>query len=187
MSVALPLSTELTTSLTAEIEWEIPLRLLVALVLTGFIGLEREQGHKPAGLRTHMLVGLGSACFTLGTLGLYAAYWEQGAREYPYDPVRLVQGLIGGIGFLGAGSIIRRDDTVQGLTTAGTIWLSGAIGMSAGLGQYMLAASTVLLALAVLRGLSAVERRWFDSPAPHRSENPAQNLTGDATERTPPT
>lgn len=120
------------------------LRLLMALVLGGLIGWNRERHDKPAGLRTHMLVALGSATFVL--LGLEVA----NRSGDPIDPTRVLQGVVGGIGFLGAGSIIKAAGQVKGITTAASVWVSGALGAAAGMGAYVVATSASLLALLTL-------------------------------------
>ncbi len=138
-------------------------RLGVAALLAGVLGLEREAREKPAGLRTHMLVGLGAACFSLAALSLTrsASVGLPIASPIEVDPTRIVQGVVGGIGFLGAGAIIRHQGDVQGLTTAGSIWLVGAVGVSAGAGSYVLATMTTVLAVAILVVLGWVERKFF--------------------------
>ncbi len=129
---------------------EMILRMVLSILLGGLVGLEREWHGKPAGLRTHMLVCLGSATFTLVMLELFDEIAAAGAASARIDPLRLIQGLIGGIGFLGAGSIIRSGGSVEGLTTAGSLWLTGAIGLAVGGGHYPLAGAAVALALVVL-------------------------------------
>src|SRR3990172_3369786 len=109
--------------------WEILLRLILALVLGGLIGLERETVEKPAGLRTHTLVTLGAALFTLISK---EGFFGSGA-----DPARIASNIVVGIGFLGAGTIWRSGVNVQGLTTAATLWTSAAIGTAAGAGFYL--------------------------------------------------
>lgn len=127
------------------------LRLLLAAVLGGLIGWERESKGKAAGLRTHMLVSLGAALFVLV---------PQQAGASDADLSRVIQGLIAGIGFLGAGSIIKGDDgeKVRGLTTAASIWLTAAVGMAAGYGREATAVLSTLLALAILAALPRLER-----------------------------
>ena len=121
----------------------IVLRLGIAALLGGILGLQRETQGKAAGVRTHMLVSMGAALFVLLPL-------QTGAT--PADISRVVQGLVAGVGFLGAGTILKTsDDTrVHGLTTAAGIWLTAAIGMAAGLGREATAVLSTLLALAVL-------------------------------------
>jgi putative Mg2+ transporter-C (MgtC) family protein len=136
---------------------EVATRLLIAVVVGGLIGWNREQRDKPAGLRTHMLVALGSASFTL--LG-----FEVGAHLSPrtgdgFDPTRVLQGVIGGIGFLGAGSIIQNRGRVSGLTTAASVWVSGALGAAAGVGAYVLAVFTAVFAFVILALLARLEHK----------------------------
>lgn len=133
-------------------------RLVLAVVLAGLLGANRERADKPAGLRTHMLVALGSASFT--SLGFGIVSDAPQPLLHP-DPSRVVQGVIGGLGFLGAGSIIKdaREHgagNVYGLTTAASIWVAGAIGVAAGMGAYAAAVTTALLGLAIL-----VSVRWL--------------------------
>jgi putative Mg2+ transporter-C (MgtC) family protein len=142
---------------------EVLLRLGVAAAMGGVLGLEREIKDKPAGLRTHMMVALGAACFTLAafTLEREATGDFDVRSRLVVDPTRVVEGIIGGIGFLGAGAIIRDRGTVEGLTTAGSIWLVGAIGVAAGAGHYLLGGTAVLLAVVILFALGHLER-WMD-------------------------
>jgi putative Mg2+ transporter-C (MgtC) family protein len=136
---------------------EVSLRLLVAVLIGGLIGWDRQRQDKPAGLRTHMLVALGSASFTL--LG-----FEVGAHLAPrtgegFDPTRVLQGVIGGIGFLGAGAIIQNRGRVSGITTAASVWVAGALGAAAGVGAYVLAAMTTGCAFLILTVLARFEPR----------------------------
>lgn len=135
---------------------EVCIRLLVAVLVGGLIGWDRQRRDKPAGLRTHMLVALGSACFSL--LG-----FEVGAHLSPrtgdgFDPTRVLQGVVGGIGFLGAGVIIQNRGQVLGITTAASLWVVGALGAAAGVGAYVLAVVTALLAFVILAVLGRLER-----------------------------
>lgn len=134
---------------------EMLLRLVVALVLGAVIGLDRRMRSKPAGLRTMSLVSLGSATFTLVgvTAMLQLASAEQAAgfeAMVRLDTSRVIAGIVGGIGFLGAGAIIQARGRVQGMTTASGIWMTAAIGVSVGLGQYVLALASTFLAFLVL-------------------------------------
>ncbi len=101
---------------------EIFLRLVAAAVVGGLIGLEREVVHKPAGVRTHMLVSLGSALFVLVAI-----------QELRYEAARIIAGIATGIGFLGAGTIFKAKSEVHGLTTAASIWAVSAVGLAIGL------------------------------------------------------
>jgi putative Mg2+ transporter-C (MgtC) family protein len=137
--------------------WELALRLLVAAVLTGAIGLERELRERAAGLRTHMLVGLGSALFTIVSAYGWADFTFSNRSGVVFDPTRIAAQIVTGIGFLGAGAIIRQGLSVRGLTTAAGLWVVAAIGMAAGAGYY--AAALIGTAL-VLVGLGPV--RWLE-------------------------
>ena len=124
------------------IEVEIVLRLLLATLLGGLIGYQRERAAKPAGLRTHILICIGSALFTVASLQGFG-----GAA----DPARIAAGIVAGIGFLGAGAILHREGgLVGGLTTAATIWVVAAIGLAAGAGLYVIAGVTTAIVLVVL-------------------------------------
>jgi len=128
---------------------EVALRLLVAVAIGGLIGWDRERADKPAGLRTHMLVALGSASFTL--LGFEVGDHLAPKTGEGFDPTRVLQGVIGGIGFLGAGAIIQNRGHVSGITTAASVWVAGALGSAAGVGAYVLAVFTAAMAFGVLR------------------------------------
>lgn len=141
------------------------LRLLAALALTGIIGWDREKTGKAAGLRTHMLVGVGAATFVI--LGeLMARSFDAHGVDLEIDPLRIVQAVVIGIGFLGAGTIFvaRGQQRVVGLTTAASIWATAGVGMLAGLGSYLVAAFATVLIVVVLRlpallPSSAVEKK----------------------------
>ena len=122
-------------------------RLLAALVAGACIGLDREWRQKPAGLRTHMLVALGAASFTLSGLSVFG---EHGADFSNMDPIRVIEGVAGGIGFLGAGAIIKQGMDSHGLATAASIWTVGGMGAACGAGYYGIAAATGVAALIVL-------------------------------------
>ncbi len=124
---------------------EILLRLVLSVVAGGFIGLEREVVHKPAGIRTHMLVCLGSALFVLVTL-----------ETLPNEAARIIAGIATGIGFLGAGTIFKAKDEVHGLTTAASVWAVAAVGLAIGFGFYLMTAIAVILILIILQ-LNKVE------------------------------
>lgn len=141
---------------------EVLLRMLLAVGGAAVLGWEREKHGKPAGLRTQMLVGLGAAAFTLATLKLFADLNAGGNTQL--DPTRVVQGIIGGIGFLGAGTIIEARGSVRGMTTAATIWVVGALGIACGLGYYMLAGCTVGFAWFILVVLGFLEKRLLSPP-----------------------
>src|SRR5689334_14813230 len=128
------------------------LRLVVAAFLGGFIGLEREIHHKPAGLRTNMFICIGSAMFTILS-------WKL-ASEFPGDHTRIAAQIIPGIGFIGAGSILHARGSVVGLTTAATIFVVAAIGMAVGGGLYLPAVMATLIALLALYTLGRMEARF---------------------------
>ena len=128
-------------------EWEIVVKLVVALVLGGVIGLEREYRSKDAGFRTHFLVALGSALFTIVSV--------KGFPGGDADSSRVAAQIVSGIGFLGAGTIIFQRHIIRGLTTAAGLWVTAAVGMACGTGLYILALATTIL---VLLGLEVVNR-----------------------------
>lgn len=123
------------------------LRLLCALFAGGLLGLDREVRHRKVGIRTYMLVSLGAAGFSILTIELSATLAES---DIASDPTRIVQGLIGAIGFLGAGAIIQGDERVGGMATAASLWVAGAVGMASGLGFYVHACVIAALAALVL-------------------------------------
>jgi putative Mg2+ transporter-C (MgtC) family protein len=119
---------------------QILLRLVLSVIAGGFIGIEREVVHKPAGVRTHMLVCLGSALFALVTI-----------ESLPSEAARIIAGIATGIGFLGAGTIFRSKSEVHGLTTAASIWAVAGVGIAIGLGYYLMTIISVVLILIVLQ------------------------------------
>ena len=128
---------------------EMAFRLTLAILFGLIVGWEREAEDKPAGLRTHMLVSLGAASFMLATLDL-AAGPLRFTEDTSIDPSRIVQGVITGIGFLGAGCIIRGNADVRGLTTGASVWVVGAAGVACGGGLYVVAAMIAFFTLIVL-------------------------------------
>ncbi len=135
------------------------IRLLAAGLLSGALGWEREAARKPAGLRTHMLVGIASALFTI-LAELAVVDYPGEADGMRADPIRVIQAVAIGVGFLGSGVIFvsKSGDSVLGLTTAGSVWATAAIGIAAGLGYYVLAIGATLILLLVLRGLARFDR-----------------------------
>ncbi len=122
-------------------EIEFVIRILLAFFLGGIIGYERERGDKPAGLRTHILVSLASAQFTI--LSFYA---------FPgSDPSRVASYVVAGIGFIGAGTIIQSRNTVIGVTTAASLWVAASIGMACGIGFYLAAIVVTIISFVTLR------------------------------------
>ena len=124
-------------------------RLLLAAGLGAAIGLEREYRQKPAGLRTNILIALGSALFMIVSMAVGGGGGT---------PDRIAAQVVTGIGFLGGGAILRSGTTVHGMTTAATIWVNAAIGMAAGAGEYALAAGSTIITVIVLAVLPPVER-----------------------------
>ncbi len=135
------------------------LRLALAAVLGGLIGVERELREREAGLRTHLLVALGSALFTIvGAYGFHA-FLDSGQAVVRADPTRIAAQIVTGIGFLGAGAIIRQGFSVRGLTTAATLWVVAAVGLAAGAGYYSAAVITTALVLIALYPLRIMAYR----------------------------
>lgn len=138
------------------LDWQqILVRLILAIVVGGLIGLERQLDRKPAGLRTHMLVSLGAAIFVIAGLG--------GTTAESGDYTRIIQGITTGVGFLGAGEIISRTDRrkiqVRGLTSAAAIWVSAALGVAIGCGLWFVGLAGALLTLLVLWAVKQIEER----------------------------
>lgn len=127
--------------------------MLVSTALGTLVGWERQVGRKPAGLRTHTLVCMGSTLFVL--LTIHAARDFGGGNV---DPTRIIHGVVTGVGFLGAGSIMRQEGFVHGLTTAASIWMVAAIGVAVGVHAWTLAITGTVLALIVLEGFRWIER-----------------------------
>jgi putative Mg2+ transporter-C (MgtC) family protein len=125
-----------------ELHPELLLRLLIAMVLGSLIGYERERRGKPAGVRTHGMVSVGAALFTVVSM-----YGFGGAG----DPARVAAQIVTGIGFLGAGAILHQRDSVQGLTTAASLWVTAAIGLSVGVGMELMSVATAILVFLLLR------------------------------------
>jgi len=135
-------------------ETELIIRLLLATGLGAAIGFERERSNKVAGLRTHSLVALGAAL-----LSILSVYGFEGVTTGPgYDPSRLISNIIVGIGFIGAGAILRHGARVVGTTTAATLWVVSAVGIAAGLGFYFGAAVVTVISYVILTVLSRFER-----------------------------
>ena len=156
------------------------LRVSIAFLLGGLVGWERQRVQRPAGLRTHMLVAAGSACFTVASL-----YGFEGIGTNR-DPARLAAQIVTGIGFLGAGAIFRSENAVRGLTTAASIWMVAALGLLAGLGLYWVAAFATLLTWFVLRVLKSAEQygtRTSPSAGRAEPEDPLAGTTGTVRRR----
>jgi putative Mg2+ transporter-C (MgtC) family protein len=119
---------------------ELALRLVLAAAFGAIIGWQREKAHKPAGLRTHMLIAIGAALFTVVSINGFIGG----------NPSQVAAGVVTGIGFLGAGAIMHRGRSVEGLTTAASIWAVAAIGLAVGAGMYLLALLTAIIVFLVL-------------------------------------
>jgi putative Mg2+ transporter-C (MgtC) family protein len=129
-------------------------RILAAGALAAILGFERERARKPAGLRTHMMVGIAAALYT-SLAELSVQVYEGDPSGLRADPIRAIQAVALGVGFLGGGMIVTRRDgsQVSGLTTAASIWATAAVGIAAGLGHYVLAVGVTAVLLFVLRVL----------------------------------
>ena len=138
-------------------ETQIILRVLVGAVLGAVIGFERERQDQPAGLRTHMILVIGATLAMVLSVNIGYLYARPGM---PSDPARLAAQVISGIGFLGAGAILRYGFTVKGLTTATSLWTMAIVGMTVGAGYYLIGVITTLLMLVVLALLNVLENRF---------------------------
>lgn len=138
---------------------EVIVRLLLATLLSGLVGLEREVSGRAAGFRTHILVCVGSTLIML--TGIYLLEEMKGVVQV--DPARMAGQVVSGIGFLGAGTIIQFRDSVRGLTTAASLWTSAGIGLAIGAGFYVGALAATAIVLVVLLMLSRLEQTWVGS------------------------
>lgn len=136
------------------LELELVARLVMAFILGGLIGLEREVHGRPAGLRTHILVGFGSALIMVVSI-----YGFSGITTN-YDPGRIAAQVVSGIGFLGAGTILREGLSIKGLTTAASLWMVAAIGLAVGSGMLLIATLSTFVVLLVLTILHGVENKF---------------------------
>lgn len=146
--------------------------MLVAVLLGALVGLERELSRKPLGLRTNVLICLGAAIFTIISIRI--------GLSLGGSPERIAAQIVGGIGFLGAGAIIRDRGTVQGATTAATIWLVASLGMACGAGYFIIAVTGTLLALVVLFGFHPLEVRLDRYRKGERAESDATKDTNES-------
>ncbi|WP_449538449.1 MgtC/SapB family protein [Ferdinandcohnia sp. Marseille-Q9671] len=137
-------------------------RIFLAALLCGLVGLEREVNKHPAGFRTHLLVGVGSCLMMLMSIYGFQPYLEM-SENVRFDPARIPSYVISGIGFLGAGTILVRDATVRGLTTAASIWVVAGLGLIIGLGMYAPAILTTIVVLLSLIFLNRFEEYFFKS------------------------
>jgi putative Mg2+ transporter-C (MgtC) family protein len=151
------------------LQLDLALRLLAAAILGAAIGLERERHDHPAGIRTHLLVSVGAAAFTV--LSIYS--FGDGS-----DPGRVAAQIVTGVGFLGAGSILKGGRTVHGLTTAASLWVVAAVGMAAGAGAWGVAIATTVIVIVSLWPLRAIERRFVDRRRGPEGGQPGQTWPG---------
>ena len=128
------------------LEIELVLKLIIAAILGGVVGIEREMTRRPAGLRTHMLVSLGACLFTIISVSYFTA-----------DQARVAAAVVTGIGFIGAGTIISTRTHVKGITTAASLWVVSAIGMTVGVGSYILAVSAAIIVFVILQARKVEE------------------------------
>jgi putative Mg2+ transporter-C (MgtC) family protein len=141
-------------------EWELVGRLLLSAFLGGAVGFEREISDQPAGFRTHILVALGACLFALVSAYSFEAFLgEEQPVQFRFDPTRIAAQIVTGIGFLGAGAIIRYGMSVRGLTTAASLWVVAAIGTAVGLGSYLVGGVTTAVTLLALFGLKPLRSR----------------------------
>ncbi len=157
--------------------WDNMVPMLVAAVAGGLVGLEREATNRPAGLRTHVLVCVGSALIMKVSLGMYDLVLSTGYGVA--DPGRIAAQVVSGIGFLGAGTIMREGANIRGLTTAASLWVVSGMGLAVGAGFYLQTAVAVVLVLLTLKTLSEVERRFisrggFHSLVVHVTDTPGK-------------
>jgi putative Mg2+ transporter-C (MgtC) family protein len=149
--------------------WDALLRLTIACALGAAIGFEREIRDREAGIRTHLLVSLGSALFTIVSAYGYHAFLTSGDNIVRTDPTRIAAQIVTGIGFLGAGAIIREGLSVRGLTTAATLWVVAAIGMACGAGYYWPAAASTVLTILALWPLRVLAYRLIEHIKPEEN------------------
>jgi putative Mg2+ transporter-C (MgtC) family protein len=135
---------------------ELAVRVLLAALVGAALGFERELSDQPAGLRTHILVSLGAALFTL--VGIAGPVLTGASESLQVDPTRIAAQVVTGIGFLGAGAILQQGLSIRGLTTAAALWVTAAMGTAVGLGYYTAAVMTLVTSLVVLLALKPLER-----------------------------
>ena len=140
------------------------LTIFVAAMLGGVIGFEREYRSKEAGFRTHFLVGLGSALFMVLSMHGFDSFQGQPGVIIQRDPARMAAQVVSGIGFIGAGTIIFQKNVVKGLTTAAGLWVTSAIGMTAGVGMYALATAATVMVVICLELMNFLHHHVFKHP-----------------------
>ena len=159
----------------AQFDMAIVKQLLLATLLGGIVGFERERSGKVAGLRTHTLVSLGAALLSIISIRLYQMYPSvNGVSGFDYH---LIANVVVGIGFIGAGTILRRENKIEGTTTAASLWVVAAVGMAVGIGLYFEAIVTTLIVYTVLAGLWMVEK-YLTREMRYRGEGIFKELKG---------
>jgi putative Mg2+ transporter-C (MgtC) family protein len=162
-----------------DLAWlDIVTRLAAAMACGMVLGFERASKNKPAGLRTHMLVCLASACFTILATEIFFSQLEVTKGETAVDTTRVIEGVIAGVAFLGAGTIIQSRGDVVGLTTGASIWLAGALGVACGGAFYIVAFTTLGFAFVILSVLGWITDRFAavdpkPAPDPAKAKKPA--------------
>ncbi len=147
---------------------DMALRIGLITLLAGLVGLDRELKHKPAGAKTHMLVGIGSTLFMMVSIYVYLQFKDGGTQV---DPGRIAAQVVTGIGFLGAGTIIQARGSVYGLTTAASLWVVAGIGLAVGAGMYGIALITtaaIIMVFAVINRLSVLIESKMKKRAPRK-------------------
>ncbi|GMK46357.1 methyltransferase [Paenibacillus glycanilyticus] len=147
-------------------EFHLGLRLLLAMLLGGLIGLEREQSNHAAGLRTNILVCIGSCLLMLLSIYGFSSFVNE--TNVRVDPARLAAAVITGVGFLGAGTILFTGKSITGLTTAASLWVVSAIGLAVGAGFYFAAVTTTVLVLLILWAFNKLEKRYISTKREHK-------------------
>jgi putative Mg2+ transporter-C (MgtC) family protein len=163
--------------------WDACLRMLAAIVVGGAIGFDRELRNKPAGLRTHILISLAAALFTLITFELHVEVGASDGRTTA-DPIRIIEAVTAGVAFLAAGAIIQSRGNVHGLTTGANMWLAGALGVACGSGYYTLAALGTFFAVIVLVVLGRLQAKLTANGSTAQAAN--RERSPEATRGRPP-
>jgi putative Mg2+ transporter-C (MgtC) family protein len=145
--------------------WATSIPMLIAAVCGGIVGLERERSRRPAGLRTHVLVCVGSALMMQVSLAMYEMTLTKGFGNG--DPGRIAAQVVSGIGFLGAGTIMREGANIRGLTTAASLWVVAGVGLAVGAHMYVESIVGTLIVVLTLKTLSEVEHRWISKGGMH--------------------
>lgn len=153
---------------------ELLVRVVVAAALGGILGIERQLKDQPAGFRTHMLVAMGACLFTLvGAFGFQSFTGGTDTHRIQADLTRVASQVVVGIGFLGGGTILRTGGNIKGLTTAASLWITAAIGLTVAMGYFFLATMTSLIAVFTLAALKPIERLFLDRKVKQEDEPPS--------------